>query len=102
VIMQVIQQMQQQQHGGEGTGVYNETTVTDAFAYDKLAVDQTSSSVEGWGEFIEITLTTRPDADTSSTATFLELEFDGNYNDPCNFGLLGTSDALAKSDFYLI
>jgi hypothetical protein len=40
--------------------------------------------------------------DTSSTATFLEIEFDGNYNGDGSISLLGSSDALTPTDFFLI
>ena len=36
--------------------------------------------------------------DTSSTATFLQFEFDGEYNGDGSVSLLGTSDALATSE----
>jgi hypothetical protein len=111
MIMQVVQQMQQQQ-GSEGSereattpGPDDFVAESDAFAYDKLAVDQASADPSD--SFIPVeqvrpTESLLPTDSSDSTGDFFDepvllADLDGG-----SVKLLGTSHAFAQTDFFVI
>jgi hypothetical protein len=113
-LMQVIQQMQQQQgcEGSEGEattpGPDDFVAESDAFAYDKLAVDQASADPSD--SFIPVEQIRPTESLLPTSDSFLPMEsirptesllsWDSGPNG--NLSLLGTSDAFAQTDFHLI
>ena len=71
--------------------------VSDAFAYDKLAVEQTTSDASD--DYILVGSSSDSAGDYFPT---IEPVIKGEMDELGDIALLGTADALATSDFYLI
>jgi hypothetical protein len=112
-LMQMVQQMQQQQ-GSEGSereattpGPDDFVAESDAFAYDKLAVDQASADPSD--SFIPVeqirpTESLLPTDSSDSAGDYfptIEPVLKAEMDHLSDIALLGTSDAFAH-DFYLI
>jgi hypothetical protein len=112
-LMQMIQQIQQQQQQGserEATtpGPDDFVAESDAFAYDKLAVDQDGADRSGTGGYADWTTNYGVSATVSGlnplNASDLAL-WQENYGRTASddgVHLLGTSDAFAQTDFFLV
>jgi hypothetical protein len=117
MIMQVVQQMQQQQQQQGSEGSEREATTpgpddfvaeSDAFAYDKLAVDQASADPSD--SFIPVeqirpTESLLPTDSSDSTGDYfpqIEYVLKAEMDHLSDIALLGTSDAFARTDFFVI
>jgi hypothetical protein len=117
LIMQAVQQIQQQQQQQGCEGSQREATTpgpddfvaeSDALAYDKLAVDLASADPSD--NFIPVeqirpTESLLPTESWDSTGDFFDeavLLADAESGPNGNLAPLGTSEALATSDFFLV